>query len=117
MNGAPLHRDTLALCGVLLEVLETQNSYQRLRERLAEGALHLLDHVILALAGFDRLARLEDADAELQTLRAHLLLALELGAIDQEDFLALAEQADLVGRQVGGWLKKLTRQADTGATV
>jgi hypothetical protein len=110
VKGSPLYRDTLALCGVLLEELEPEPRYAMLRERLAKGALRLVDEVALALSGFDRLEQLEGADAELQALRAHLHLAFELQLLDEEAFLTLAEQADAVGRQVGGWLKKLRRQ-------
>lgn len=109
MTGSPLYRDTLALCGVLLEELEREAGYAALRRRLADGALRLLDEVALALAGFDRRERIEGADAELRALRAHLYLAFELEVLTEDAFLSLAEQADTVGRQVGGWLKKLRR--------
>lgn len=111
MAATPLHRDTLALCGVLLEELEG-HGYDDLRRRLAGGSLRLLDQVTLALGGFERGERLHDADAELATLRVHLQLAYELGILDEDTFLALAEQADTVGRQLGGWLKKLRRHPD-----
>ena len=104
---APLYRDTLALCGVLLEELEGVTTLAPVKERLARGALALLDFVVLALAGHERRDRLLDADAELRTLRAQLHLAYELGLVAEEPFLELAEQCDRVGRQVGGWLKKL----------
>lgn len=100
---------SLALCGILLQELEEEDGYAALRHRLTDGALHLLDQVALALAGPARLERLEAADAELRTLRAHLHLAFELGVLEEDAFFALAEQADAVGRQVGGWLKKLRR--------
>ncbi len=114
LRGSPLYRDTFALCGVLLEEIEREAPYQRLRRRLGDGALRLLDYVTLAFAGFGRLDRLEDADAELATLRTHLRLAYELEVLEEELFLALAAQADAVGRQIGGWLKKLRRQPEAG---
>lgn len=107
MTSSPLYRDTLALSGVLLEELAAESRYGRLRRRLEEGSLRLLDRVSLALSGFDPQVRLEEADAELATLRAHLALAFELELLDEESFLALAEQADTIGRQIGGWSKKL----------
>ena len=111
MNGSPLYRDTLAFCGVLLEELAATplEGLEPLGRRLAEGALRLLDDVALALAGMERRERLEDADAELCTLRHHLLLAGELTLLGEEAFLGLAEQADTIGRQLGGWQKKLRR--------
>jgi len=110
MKKSPLYRDTFALCGVLQTTLEKGHQHAPLRRRLAEGALRLLDHVTLAIHGFDSSERLNLADAELCTLRIHLTLALELGVIDEESFLGFTEQADVVGRQIGGWLKKLHRE-------
>ncbi len=114
MKGSPLYRDAFALCGVLLEEVEREAPYERLRRRLGDGALRLLDDVTLAFAGFGRRDRLEDADAELATLRTHLRMAYELEVFEEEMFLALAEQADAVGRQIGGWLKKIRRQPEAG---
>jgi len=112
MNGSPLYRDTLALCGVLLQEIDTVPGFAALRHRLAEGALRLLDEVSLAVAGYDRLERVQSADAELQALRSHLHLAFELALFDEETFLAVGEQTDAIGRQVGGWLKKLRRDPE-----
>ena len=109
MKGSPLYRDAFALCGVLLEELERETRYGRLRRRLGDTALRLLDSVTLAFGNFGRRDRLEEADAELAVLRTQLRLAYELEVLGEEMFLALAEQADLVGRQLGGWLKKLRR--------
>ncbi len=107
MNDTPIFRDTLALSRELLAEAESGEGYALLRERLARGALRLLDHVVLAVGGFDRYERLLDADAELRTLRAHLLLAFESGVLEEEVFLGFSEQADRIGRQIGGWLRKL----------
>lgn len=82
-----------------------------LRQRIAGGALRLLDHLSLALAGFDRRERLAAADAELQTLRSQLLLGVELEVIGEPTLLAFAERAEAIGRQIGGWRKKLEREA------
>ncbi len=115
LRGSPLYRDAFALCGVLLEEVEREAPYERVRRRLGDGAVRLLDDVTLAFAGFGRRERLEDADAELATLRTHLKLAYELEILEEEMFLALAGQADAVGRQIGGWLKKLRRQPEAGS--
>ncbi len=117
MRGSPLYRDTLALCGVLLQELDDGSDYIPLRRRVTDGALCLLDQMTLALAlaGSDRYDRVLQADAELQTLRTHLHLAFEIGITDEETFLALAEQMDTIGRQIGGWLKKLRREATAQA--
>lgn len=112
MSASPLYRDAFALCGVLMEELEKAAAYDQLRRHLGAGALRLLDAVTLALNGFERRRHLELADAELCTLRGHVRLAHELDVFDEETFLALAEQADVIGRQIGGWLKKLRRQPE-----
>ena len=112
MTASPLYRDTFALCGVLLEEVEASPGFTVLRRRLAEAALRLLEDISLALAGFERLEAVTAADAELRMLRTHLQLAYELEVFGEETFLALAEQANTVGRQLGGWLKKLTRDGD-----
>ncbi len=110
MSGSPLYRDTFALCGVLFEETAAGSGGSAVGRRLHEGALRLLDDVTLALGGFERHERLRDADAELLTLRTHLQLAYELEMLPEQSFLALAEQADAIGRQIGGWLKKLGRR-------
>lgn len=106
MKDTPLHRDAVALAGVLLEELDAGDA---LRDRLARVALDLVEDVTLAVARNDpsRLDRLEDADSGLRLLRVHLQLGHELGLLDEGDYLDLAEQADVVGRQIGGWLKSL----------
>jgi hypothetical protein len=108
---APIYRDTLVLCAGLLEETERGAHQSLLRRRIATGALRLLDHLSLALAGFDRRERLAAADAELQTLRSQLLLGMELEVIGESALLAFAERAEAVGRQIGGWRKKLEREA------
>ncbi len=112
--GSPLYRDALALCGVLLEELEEERPgtepFEVLRRGLGEGALDLLGDICLALSGLERLSALESADARLCVLRGRLQLGLELGLLGEELFLELAEQADTVGRQIGGWLKKERRR-------
>lgn len=105
----PIYRDTVALAGVLLEDLERGRTVPVLRQRLAHGALRLVDAVTLAVAGFERADNLAGADAELRLLRTHLGLALDLGVLAEDAFLALAEQADRVGRQLGGWLRAVER--------
>ena len=107
MKGSPVFRDSLSLCRAMLAEVGSGGDYASLRERLAGGTLRLLDYVVLALSGFARYDNLQDADAELCTLRAQLLLAFEVGVLEEEVFLDFSEQADCIGRQIGGWLKKL----------
>ncbi|HIJ84437.1 MAG: hypothetical protein HW380_1496 [Magnetococcales bacterium] len=111
---APIYGATLQLAAMVLQTTETwdtRGGTQPLPKRLQEGALRLVDHVVLALGGFDRRQRLTAADAELQTLRAHLFLALQLDLMEEERFLALAEATHHVGRQLGGWIKKIQEKS------
>ncbi len=108
MTDSPLYRDTFALCGVLLEELDHGRDYETLRRNLADGAMRILDDVVLALAGCEREISLRHADAGLRVLRSKLSLALELGVLERRIFLDFAAQADRIGRQIGGWLKKLS---------
>jgi hypothetical protein len=109
MKDAPIYRDTYSFCGVMLDELGMMGHQPELRERLARGALRLLDRIVLAVEGIDRHDNLLDADAELRLLRTHLRLALDLVLLEEGVFLDLVEQADLIGRQLGGWLNKLER--------
>jgi hypothetical protein len=77
--GASLHRDTLAL----------------------------LDHVVLALKGFDREDHLDRADALATLLRVRLRLAVRVTLISEGLMLALTRELDEIGRQIGGWLRRL----------
>ena len=107
VRSSPLYNDTFALCGAVLEDMERGGGHGVLRARISRGAIRLLDAVTLAVEGMDRHDRLLDADAELRTLRTHLQLARQLGVLDDEVRLALAEQTEGIGRQIGGWLRKL----------
>ncbi|MBF0138169.1 MAG: four helix bundle protein [Magnetococcales bacterium] len=112
MRPAPLHGETMRLAAMILRLTEDPViSRSPLSRRLQEGALRLLDHVVLALAGIDRQRRLAAADAELQTLRAHLLLALEMRMLEEDRFMTVAESVHHVGRQLGGWIKKIKAQS------
>lgn len=72
-------------------------------------ALALLDHVVLALKGFDRRRHVDEADAVNAVLRVRLRLAHELDIIDERRLLFCAERLDEIGRQLGGWIRHLDR--------
>jgi len=107
MRRSPLYQDTFALCAMLLAECGGAEAEWPPCRRLTSGALRLLDQVSLAVHGFHRGEHLEAADMELCTLRSHLELAAEMGVVEEDVFLDLAEQMDLIGRQIGGWRKKL----------
>ncbi|MCB9795823.1 MAG: four helix bundle protein [Alphaproteobacteria bacterium] len=80
---------------------------QEVGRRLHAQVNDLLDHVVLALKGWDRWAQLDAADACNALLRARLGLAVELDLIDERQMLFLAGELDDIGRQLGGWMRSL----------
>ncbi|MEM7253288.1 MAG: four helix bundle protein [Pseudomonadota bacterium] len=106
-TATPIYRDTRALAGVLLQTLAGSDRYASLCNRIETTALQLLDEVSLALGGFDTVVAIERADMTLRCLRSQLLLAYELEILAEDDFEDFAEGTNAIGRQLGGWLKKL----------
>jgi hypothetical protein len=104
VKEAPLFAQSLSLSQWLLQNLAVPSP---LRERIHAHALDLLEHLTLALKGFDREEHVEQADRTAARLRVMLRLAHELGQLDEERFLFLAEQLDGIGRQIGGWQRRL----------
>jgi len=74
----------------------------------------LLEHVVLALKGFEREEQVERADRAAALLRIHLRLALDLGQLDEDQFLHLASELDGIGRQIGGWQRRLLSDTMAG---
>ena len=113
MRDPTVHADAFALAAALLAEIEEggRAPHRALRERLSDAALRLAELVTLALTTRDaeeRHLRVLDADAALAVLRLHLRLARALDVLAEDAFLAFAEQSDCVGRQLGGWLRKLS---------
>ena len=104
MTEAPLFVQTLALAQWLLANFAGEDPLAR---RVHGNALDLLDHVVLALKGFGREEQVDEADRSAALLRVHLRLALELRRLDEDRYLYLAEEMDGIGRQIGGWQKRL----------
>lgn len=78
-----------------------------LAQALCTHSLALLDAVALALRGVDREEQLATADEVLVELRLRLRLAHQTGLLDERQMLYALEQADQIGRQIGGWRKRL----------
>lgn len=110
MSSAPLYEQTLALAAVLCEVLDAAEDHAGLRGEVREGLLALVDRVALAVAGIERARNLAAADAALCVLRARLDLAHRCGLWDEALHLAAAERTEVIGRQLGGWLRSLARE-------
>ena len=106
MTEAPLYVQSHA---VALWLISNPPARGPLEKHIHGLALHLVDHVILALKGFDRDRNIEDADASAVLLRAHLKLALDAGLIDDRQFLYITDEIISIGRQIGGWQRKIER--------
>lgn len=105
MNSAPLFVDTSRLCNWLLERLDGHGGV--LAQRICATTLNLLERLTLALKGYERAERLALADEDLIRLRLHLRLAGTTGLLNEEQMLFALEQADGIGRQLGGWRRSL----------
>lgn len=113
MNEAPIFTRTYDLHGWLLDRLdvhgekEGQLGYPVLRLSVLDASTALLEAVSLALAHFETHDRLIDADQQAILLRIHLRLAADRELLDDRQLLyASGELAD-IGRQIGGWLRRL----------
>lgn len=69
--------------------------------------LRLLDSIVLALKARDRLEALDEADRTLLQLRQRLRLAVPQTLLDERQALHGLERCDDIGRQLGGWLRRL----------
>lgn len=78
-----------------------------LSAEISRLALRLLDCVVLALKDRERLEQLDQADLILLQLRQRLRLAVSAALLDERQALHGLGRCDDVGRQVGGWLRRL----------
>jgi hypothetical protein len=102
---APLYVDAFALCQWLLQHFGEDSRV--LPCVLCRTALDLLDAITLALKNRRREVQVEIADESLIRLRTQLRLAGETGYLNQSQMLYALERADVIGRQLGGWLRRL----------
>ena len=105
MKRAPIFVDTRRLCAWILGHFDGHQSV--LARRLQATALDLLRAITLALKDRGREDQVERADEELIALRIELRLAEEIGLLDEEQTLYALEEADTIGRQLGGWRRSL----------
>jgi hypothetical protein len=101
----PLYRDGFALCDWLLQ--HFGEAGDALGRGLAETGLALLKAIVLALKAPQPDDYIEMADEHLIVLRTWLRLAHTRSRIDEDQLLYALEQADRIGRQIGGWLRAL----------
>ena len=78
-----------------------------LAQRACSHALRLLEATTLALKGWDPIENLEIADRGLLALRLALRLVCDSHVVEPDSLLPTLERLDAVGRQLGGWQRKL----------
>lgn len=103
---APLHADTLDLGAWLAARLA--GPVHPVDGRMFALAMQLHEETALALerAG-DRLDWVDRMDLTLTRLRAVARLAEHSRLLDAAAYMALAERLDGIGRQIGGWKRRL----------
>ncbi len=84
------------------------NSHGLARTTLEEG-LALLDAIVFALKGIERSEQLALADGHLIRLRLRLRLAWQAELLTERQAMYLLGLADDIGRQLGGWQKRLAQ--------
>ena len=104
-QAAPVYRDAFRLAEWVLAAFGAAED--ELSRSIVRLALGLCDHLALALGGRDMEARLADADDDLVRLRGRLRMAASVGVIDEERLVHGLGLGDAIGRQIGGWLRRL----------
>ena len=108
MKESALFVQSFDLASWLLQHLDGEGALVR---AIHADALALLDHVVLALKNVERRHHLDEADAVNALLRVRVRLAHQVGLVDERRMLFLTERLDEIGRQLGGWMRHLDRQA------
>lgn len=103
---APIFTASWDLCAWIFKKARMQ-PHDPLAQALAAEALSLLDSITLALKNIDRENALADADLILIRLRLRLRLAMEIELLDDRQGQFALRQTDDIGRQLGGWQKRL----------
>ncbi len=76
---------------------------------IAKESLALLDAVVFALKDIERMEHLDLADQHLLRLRMRIRLAWEAALVTERQAVHLLGLADDIGRQLGGWQKRLAQ--------
>lgn len=107
MREAPLFVDCHDLWEWLTERLSDRDPSAELAATALVESRRLLDHVTLALSGFEPRQHALRADELATLLRLHVRLLAERRALDDKQLLHATERLDGIGRQLGGWRKRL----------
>jgi hypothetical protein len=108
MKEAPLFIHAYDLHGWLLDRLESGGeAHCVVRDTVLDHSRGLLAAVTLAVSRFDPGERLIEADEQATLLRVYLRLAAEKRLLDDRQLLHATEVLRDIGRQIGGWRKRL----------
>lgn len=107
MNQSPIFSKTYDLVAWLIPLTLKFPRRQRfvLAAAVQREALHFQELLIEATHQPAPRPRLLDADAELDKLRTHLRMCLDLKLISGGQYEHAAKQLTEVGKLLGGWLK------------
>jgi len=70
----------------------------------------IIESVFGALQLNNKVSLLEFASRKLDTLKFLLQIAWEIQALDNTKYINLSERLNEVGRQLGGWIRKLHKE-------
>lgn len=107
MREAPLFVDCRELWTWLTGRLLGSERGGELRPAVLLEARQLLDSVTLALTGFDPPRHAQRADELATLLRLHVRLLADCELLDDSQLIHVTERLDAIGRQLGGWRKRL----------
>lgn len=109
MNQSPIFAKTYDFVAWLIPLTLKFPRRQRfvLAAALQQDALRFQGLLIEATHQAAPRARLLDADAELDKLRTHLRMCLDLQLVSGGQYEHAAKQLTELGRLLGGWLKTL----------
>jgi len=107
MKEAPLFIHAYDLHSWLLDRFAGERAGGEVARAVLCHSRALLETLSLALSRFDTRERLVEADEHATLLRVHLRLASEKGLLEDRQLFHAVQQIRDVGRQIGGWRKKL----------
>ncbi|MBI2097935.1 MAG: four helix bundle protein [Candidatus Vogelbacteria bacterium] len=72
--------------------------------------IEVIELVFNTLQTNEKMSPLESASQKMDTLKFMLRVAWETGVLDDKKYTSLSEELNEVGRQLGGWLKKVQKE-------
>ena len=88
-----------------------------LGDRIETLMLDILDHLIDAAYSKQKGVPLRHANLKLEKLRYLIRLARDMKLISLKSYEFSARSVDAIGRSVGGWLRQMPCEGDTGCVI